>query len=189
MFSSSLLASALVSPIMTPLFGNLIDRFGIRRVTLPTTALYGLALCSFSLLNAGAFWAIFVMVACASGFGACLGPLVFSKSITSWFDKERGLTLGIATCGVGLGTLALPALAEFFIKSSGWRTAHVAVGATAFVRLRDDRVVRARAAGLCPAHASGARPSGRRASAVRRFDQDRDQRDAPILVAARHLCD
>ena len=33
MFSSSLLASALVSPIMTPLFGNLIDRYGIRRVT------------------------------------------------------------------------------------------------------------------------------------------------------------
>jgi len=133
MFSSSLLASAVVSPIMTPLFGNLIDRFGIRRVTLPATILYALALCSFSLLSANAFWAIFIMVACASGFGVCLGPMVFSKSITAWFDKERGLALGIATCGVGLGTLTLPALAEFFIKAFGWRMAYVAVGMTTFV--------------------------------------------------------
>jgi MFS family permease len=133
MFSASLLASALVSAIMTPLFGNLIDRFGIRRVTLPAAALYALALCSFSLLRADAFWAVFLMVACACGFGASLGPLVFSESITAWFDKERGLALGIATCGVGLGTLALPALAEFFIKSFGWRMAYISVGVTTFV--------------------------------------------------------
>jgi MFS family permease len=133
MFSSSLLASALVSPIMTPLFGNLIDRYGIRRVTLPATFFYGLSLCSFALLSSGRFWAIFIMVGCASGFGACLGPLVFSKSITAWFDKERGLALGIATCGVGLGTLALPALAEFVVKTFGWRIAYVTVGVTTFV--------------------------------------------------------
>ena len=133
MFSSSLLASAVVSPIMTPIFGNLIDRYGIRRVVLPATVVYALALCSLSLLQANAFWAIFIMVACASGFGACLGPVVFSKAITAWFDKERGLALGIATCGVGLGTLALPALAEFFIKMYGWRAAYIAVGLTTFI--------------------------------------------------------
>jgi MFS family permease len=133
MFSSALLASAVVSPVMTPLFGNLLDRYGIRRVALPATVLYGLALCSFSQLQSGAFWAIFLMVGCAAGFGACLGPIVYSKSITAWFDKERGLALGIATCGVGLGTLALPELAQHFIVAFGWRAAYVAVGVTTFV--------------------------------------------------------
>src|SRR5579875_918481 len=133
LFSSALLASAIASPILTPTFGNLIDRFGIRRVVLPATVLYGLALCSLSLLSAEHFWLIYVMVFCAAGFGASLGPVVFSKSIVAWFDRERGIALGIATCGVGLGTLTLPALAEFFIRSAGWRAAYIAVGLTVLI--------------------------------------------------------
>jgi MFS family permease len=133
MFSSGLLASAIVSPIMTPIFGSLLDRYGIRRVALPAAVLYGIALCSLSLMSANAFWAIFFMIGCSAGFGACLGPIVYSKSIVAWFDKERGLALGIATCGVGLGTLVLPELAQHFIVTFGWRVAYIAVGVTTFV--------------------------------------------------------
>lgn len=128
LFSSGLLASAVASPIMTPVFGHLMDRFGIHRIALPTTFLYGLALCSLSLLNAHHVWPLYLMVGCSAGFGACMGPIVYSKSITAWFDKERGLALGIATCGVGLGTLVLPELAQHVITAFGWRAAYVAVG-------------------------------------------------------------
>jgi MFS family permease len=41
-FSAGLLASAVASPIMTPLFGRLMDRFGIHRICLPAATLYGL---------------------------------------------------------------------------------------------------------------------------------------------------
>jgi MFS family permease len=133
MFSSSLLASALLSPIMTPSFGALLDRYGIRRVALPATVVYALALCSLSLLHAGAFWQIYVMIGFAAGFGACLGPIVYSKAVTAWFDKERGIALGVATCGVGLGTLVLPVMAEHVIAAFGWRAAYVVVGVTTFV--------------------------------------------------------
>jgi len=133
MFASSLLASAVLSPIMTPLFGTLLDRYGIRPVALTATVIYSLALCSLSLLSADAYWQIFIMIGCAAGFGACLGPIVYSKAITAWFDKERGFALGIATCGVGLGTLVLPELAHYFIGAFGWRTAYIAVGVTTFV--------------------------------------------------------
>ncbi len=133
MFSSGLLASALISPIMNPLFGHLLDRYGIRRIALPVAALYGLALCSLALMSADAFWAIYLMIGCAAGFGACLGPIVYSKAIAAWFDKERGLALGIATCGVGLGTLVLPELAAHVIAAFGWRIAYIAVGVTTFV--------------------------------------------------------
>jgi len=168
-FSSGLLASAIASPIMTPFFGNLMDRFGIHRIALPVTFLYGLALCSFSLLNAQRFWMIYAMFACASGFGACLGPVVYSKAITAWFDKERGLALGIATSGVGLGTFLLPQMAQLFIASFGWRVAYVAVGVTTwllsfsmislFVREPPGYFERMRAA-RAAATAGGAQPLG-----------------------------
>lgn len=133
MFSAGLLASAVSAPIMTALYGSLLDRYGIRRVALPTCVLYALALCSLALLSPNAYWALFIMIACASGFGACLGPIVYSKSIAAWFDKERGLALGIACCGVGLGTLLLPELATYVIASYGWRAAYIAVGLTTFI--------------------------------------------------------
>jgi MFS family permease len=133
LFSSGLLASAVLSPIMTPLFGYLMDRFGIHRIALPVTFLYGLALCSFALMSAGSFWQIYLMFGCASGFGACVGPVVYSKAITAWFDKARGLALGIATSGVGLGTFLLPLMAQVFISAFGWRTAYVAVGVTTWL--------------------------------------------------------
>jgi MFS family permease len=133
MFSAALLASAVASPILTPVFGHLLDRYGIRRVALPATVLYALSLCSLSLLHANAYWALFVIVGCSAGFGACLGPIVYSKAITAWFDRERGLALGIATCGVGLGTFVLPEIGEHVIAAFGWRAAYIAIGVTTFV--------------------------------------------------------
>jgi MFS family permease len=133
LFSSGLLASAVASPIMTPLFGRLMDRYGIHKVALPAATAYGLALASFSLLSANNVWQLYIMFFCASGFGAAVGPLVYSKAITAWFDKERGLALGIATCGVGLGTFIIPAMAQLFIGTLGWRVGYVAVGVTTWI--------------------------------------------------------
>lgn len=132
-FSAGLLASAVASPIMTPFFGWLMDRHGIQKIALPAATLYGLALASFAIMTAGARWEIFVMFACASGFGASCGPLPYSKAITAWFDKERGLALGIATCGVGLGTFVIPTMAQLFISTFGWRVGYVAVGIATWV--------------------------------------------------------
>ncbi len=129
-FSSGLLASALMSPIMTPIFGRLMDRYGMQRIALPVTFIYGIALSCFALLTPTSGWALYVLFGCASGFGACVGPIVYSKAITAWFDKERGFALGIATCGVGLGTFLIPSMAQFFIGEFGWRHAYVAVGIT-----------------------------------------------------------
>jgi MFS family permease len=175
LFSSGLLASAVASPIMTPLFGWLMDRYGIHKVALPAATAYGLALASFSLLSANAVWPLYLMFACASGFGACVGPVVYSKAITAWFDKERGFALGIATCGVGLGTLLLPGLAQFMIGTFGWRIAYVGIGLVTwllafgmiaiFIREPAGYLERVRAAHTAAA-AGGAMPFGISAKAA-----------------------
>jgi MFS family permease len=133
LFSSGLLASAITAPILTPIFGRLMDQYGINKIALPAAALYGLSLCSFSLLTPNTVWPIYLMFGGASGFGACVGPIVYSKAITAWFDKERGLALGIATSGVGLGTFVIPIFAQFFISAFGWRIGYIAVGITTWL--------------------------------------------------------
>lgn len=132
MFSAGLLASAVTSPIMTAVFGHLLDRFGMRRIALPMCVLYSLSLCSLALLSADAYWAFFLMVACSVGFGCAVGPVLYSKAIAAWFDKERGLTLGIGACGVGLGTLMMPGIGVYVTSAYGWRAAYIAVGVTTF---------------------------------------------------------
>ena len=60
MFSSGLLASAVVSPIMTPLFGTSAwISYGIQTRRPAGGFLYALALCSFALLSPDAYWVIF----------------------------------------------------------------------------------------------------------------------------------
>ena len=55
-------------------------------------------------------------------------PAAYSKAISAWFDRQRGLALGIALAGVGLGTAVIPQLSQFLIQSFGWRKAYVGLG-------------------------------------------------------------
>jgi MFS family permease len=44
--------------------------------------------------------------------------------VSRWFDRRRGLALGLATAGVGLGVALIPQLAAFLINRFGWREAY-----------------------------------------------------------------
>jgi len=52
-------------------------------------------------------------------------PLPYAKAITSRFDAHRGLALGIAMAGVGIGTALMPQVASFLIKTFDWRQAYI----------------------------------------------------------------
>jgi predicted MFS family arabinose efflux permease len=56
-------------------------------------------------------------------------PAAYSKAVSAWFDKDRGLALGIALAGVGLGTAVLPPLTAYLIAHFGWRHTYWALGA------------------------------------------------------------
>lgn len=131
-FSSALAISSIGSTISTPVFGGLIDRFGIRPVALPAIALFAIAFGCLSLISP-AVWLMYLIYTCASFTSSCGGPMMYSRAVAAWFDKERGLALGIATAGVGLGTALMPLLAQFLISYFGWRLAYVGLAATAFV--------------------------------------------------------
>jgi MFS family permease len=101
--------------------GMLADRFGPRAVTTAGMLLIaaGLLLCSFAQSMATVY--------AAYGVGVGLGiALVYTPAIACvqpWFTQRRGLAAGLASAGIGAGTVAVPLIAAAAIGGLQWRDA------------------------------------------------------------------
>jgi MFS family permease len=111
----------IVGALLIPCTGMIIDRFGAKRVILVFTLLYGLFLCS-TLWVGSALWQLYLLftllgVAMASG----PAPVPHGVVISHWFNRYRGLALGLSMMGIGVGSVVVPILAQRLIASFGWR--------------------------------------------------------------------
>jgi MFS family permease len=88
---------------------------------------FGLGLISFYFLSAS-LWHFYAIYLALGVVGGGTTPVSYSKVISHWFDKKRGLALGLTLAGVGLGTLIMPPLAQALITVVGWRGAYVILG-------------------------------------------------------------
>jgi MFS family permease len=111
-----------------PVVGWLIDRFGARRVMLPGILLFALAVASFSQMQAQPLLMIYAIFCIAGFISGVQTPIPYAAVIAHWFDSHRGIALGLATAGVGLGVALIPQLAAFLIGQVGWRGAYVGLG-------------------------------------------------------------
>jgi predicted MFS family arabinose efflux permease len=110
--------------LMTPLVGRFIDRWGVQRVLLFSITVFALSVAAISLApaNVAGYVALYAIAGLLSSGQA---PLPYAKAITSRFDAHRGLALGIAMAGVGIGTSLMPQVASFLIKTFDWRQAYI----------------------------------------------------------------
>jgi predicted MFS family arabinose efflux permease len=53
--------------------------------------------------------------------------------VSDWFDRQRGLALGIANSGIGIGGFVTPLLAQYLIERTGWRGAYMGLAAGCLV--------------------------------------------------------
>lgn len=132
MVSAAVLLGSVFAAVGTPIAGKLMDRHGIKRVTLAVITLFALAIAAMSLAPGipVVFLAMFSVVGL---FSAGQAPLPYAKAIAAAFDRRRGLAMGIAMTGVGLGAALVPRLTQLYLDRFGWRGAYVAVGMTVFV--------------------------------------------------------
>jgi MFS family permease len=117
-----------VGALWLPCTGVLIDRFGAKRVILVSTLLFGLVLCSALWVGSG-LWQLYLFfavlgVAMASG----PAPVPYGVVISHWFDRHRGLALGLSMMGIGIGSIVVPILAQRLITLFGWRMAFAIFG-------------------------------------------------------------
>ena len=123
-FSVFFLASGLVSPFI----GRLITRFGERKVISIGAVLMGVAMALLgSVTDIWQFYAFYALV----GIGmAGMGTIPASSLVSKWFNKRRGLAIGIMAFGVGMGGfVAAPVVAGTLIPVFGWRAAYLILGA------------------------------------------------------------
>lgn len=116
----------LVGAVWLPVMGGLIDRFGARRVLLLITFAFALVLLSAPWLVHGilAFYIFYALL------GWTLpGPMGFGVVIAHWFDRRRGLALGLLGVSTGVGAFVVPLLAGWLIGRYGWHVAYAIFGA------------------------------------------------------------
>lgn len=131
-FSASLLVTGAGAVIFTPIFGRFLDRYGIRRACLPMVIVLSLCIASLGLIGPS-IWLVYLIFVVAAVGGPAQSPMTYSKAVSSWFDKERGLALGLATTGSGIGSVLMPLEAQYLISHFGWRIAYFGLGLTNFI--------------------------------------------------------
>ena len=116
--------ATLIIAASTPALGELVDRFGARRVLFPSIVAYSLLLGAMGALG-DKIWYFYLLFAAVALAGVGSSSVTYTRVITSWFDQRRGLALGLAMSGVGLAAAAIPPLAQWMISRVGWRGAYV----------------------------------------------------------------
>ncbi|AZV43243.1 MFS transporter [Peribacillus asahii] len=112
--------SFIVFAIFQPIVGKMIDQYGIKRVFYMSTLIIGFAvLLSFF---ATELWQMFILygIVASIGFGGASG-VTATVAVTTWFQKKRGLALGINEAGFGAGQMIIVPSSLLLIDAVGWR--------------------------------------------------------------------
>jgi MFS family permease len=124
----------IVSAFMSPLIGRLMDRYGPRGVMLLGVVLMGSGLLLAPLTTQP--WHLYLTIGVLVGAGSvCLGYSGQSLFLPNWFIRRRGLAIGIAFAGVGIGSVTLLPWVQHMIEQTSWRTACTTMGIIVFVVL------------------------------------------------------
>ena len=111
------------------LSGSLADRFGSRRLAVLGMILIGLGLALASV--APNMMTVYAAYGLGVGLGVGCSYVPAMGVVQRWFSKRRGTAFGIASSGIGVGTLVIPPLAELLIRTIGWRDAYLVLAALA----------------------------------------------------------
>lgn len=114
--------------IVSPLVGWLLDRYGPRRLLLPSVIGLAAVVCGLAAQpgNLRLFYALHLLLPWVA---AGTLPVVYTRAVVGWFDDRRGLALGLALSGVGLGALVLPSAIQAAVAAWGWRAGYLAFAA------------------------------------------------------------
>ena len=120
----------LVGALWLPMIGMLIDRFGSKRVILPSIVLYGVILIVALWVGASSSGSFISFLRCwGLRFTSGAAPVPYGVVISHWFNRRRGLALSLAMMGIGIGSIVVPIFVQRLIAMLGWRSTFAIFGA------------------------------------------------------------
>jgi len=125
--ATALITGQFMVAVTSPAWGWLIDRYGPRRIILPSIVGMSLAFASLSMLTPHRS-SLYLLYALFTLLGGGASPIGYSAVLVRSFNRRLGLALGLSLMGIGLGATLLPSLAQYFVSHYGWRTAYAAIG-------------------------------------------------------------
>ena len=101
--------------------GMLADRWGPRLICM--TGMVFIAMGLFLTSLAQSLTTVYLSYGLLVGLGIAFVYTPAIASVQPWFNKRRGLASGIASSGVGAGTLILPVVVSYLLTEINWREA------------------------------------------------------------------
>jgi MFS family permease len=118
--------------VTAPILGWLLDRYSARRVILIGTSIFGVILLANREFvgGIGQIYMFYIALGISLHGG---GPIPYGSVVCRWFDRQRGLALGLMMLGLGLGAMLMPPIAQQLISRFGWRTAYMVLGGAVLI--------------------------------------------------------
>ena len=117
----------LVSAVLSPFVGRLMDRRGPRVVIELGVGVMAAGLLLATLVREP--WHLYTTLGVLVGAGGnCLGYTAHALFLPNWFVRRRALAMSVAFSGVGVGSVLLLPWLGSLIERSGWRAACWAMG-------------------------------------------------------------
>ncbi len=114
--------------LTSPFIGNIADRFGAKETLIPSLLIFGVLLAAVGLLVTD-LWHLYIIFALIGFPAAGANALPFMRIIGEWFNKKRGLALGIAMAGGGAGFAYVPPMLRWVIEEYSWRYGYYVLAA------------------------------------------------------------
>src|SRR5512145_708005 len=117
----------LVSAVLSPIVGRVMDARGPRLVIMTGVALLSLGLFLAPYIEQP--WHLYATLGVLVGGGAnMMTYTAHSQFLPNWFVRRRGLAISIAFAGAGAGAILLLPWLQSIILGDGWRAACLAIG-------------------------------------------------------------
>ncbi len=116
----------LVVGLTGPMAGKLTEKYGPKKLILIGAAIGAAGLMLLGVANAVWHLYVFYFIVGIGMSGAGFVPV--GVAISNWFDRRRGVAMGITMAGVSLGAIVIAPVAHYLILGTGWRMAFVILG-------------------------------------------------------------
>lgn len=117
--------------VFTIVGGLALDRYGPKIIILLMGLFTGLSLLLTGLTTG--VWQLFITYSLLLAMGSSAMYVTTMSTISRWFNRKRGLALGIASSGAGLGMVVMAPFATYLITSFDWRVSYIIIGIGAWL--------------------------------------------------------